>query len=291
MKISKKVIVITAVLALVSCIVSYSMCDRVVRPLFTERFMLYSDPDEAKSVLGDMRYIAHASGAVRLSDGREMYGSNSLEGLEKCAESGVKILELDFNFTSDGFLACVHNWSGDYSPDITDGVPLTIGDFLKCRIYGELTPVWLGDAAKFLREHDGVRIVTDIKDDNVRGMRQIAEFCPDLLDRFIVQIYSEEEYDAAVSFGFEYIVYTLYKLDWNGKTDVAEIMRFVAERRILAVAAAHEMTGVEDYTLSLVRHSVPVLLYTVNSREEQLIAFASGVSGVYTDVGVCRYEK
>lgn len=241
---------------------------------------------EAEDVLYKMRYIAHAGGAVHAANtaGEEIFiGSNSREALMKCRDDGRRAIELDFNFTSDGELVCIHDWSARYADDITDGKPLTLDNFLKCRIYGCLTSLWLGDVADFLRKNDGFYVITDIKDDNVRGARVIAESYPDLLARFIIQIYSEDEYEAVRGMGFSYIIYTLYRLDWESKADVASVIGFAGQEGILAVAFPRELMHVPGYAAYFVKSGIPALVHTVNEREEMLILFASGAWGVYTD--------
>ena len=245
----------------------------------------FSDPEEAQAVREAMRYVIHAAGALEGPDAwgnpREYLGSNSIEGLAQCAEAGARAVEIDFNFTSDGQLACIHDWYTEYSDDIVNGVPLSLDEFLATKIYRCFTPAWIGDIAEFLRENEGTYIVTDIKDDNIAGVRAIAEMCPELKNRFIVQIYDESEYDAVRALGFEYIVFTLYCLDWNSKTDWKALGAFAASHPLIGFTFSYELCPVKGYVEGMLKSGVPLYIHTVNEGEEKY--FEDGITGVYTD--------
>ncbi len=251
------------------------------------RYPEYTNPEEVATIREDMRYIIHAAGRLTGVDKegttRTYDGSNSLEGLRQCAEAGCEVIEIDFNFTADGQLACIHDWYTEYADEITDNVPLTLEEFLNCKIYRNFTPIWLGDIVDFLREHDGTYIVTDIKDDNIAGITAIAEYCPDLKNRFIVQIYNEDEYDAVRELGFEYIVYTLYRLDWAPKVNWKALGSFAQTHPLIGYTFSYELCSVDGYVEGMLQSGVPLYIHTVNGEEEQQPYFDMGITGIYTD--------
>ncbi len=227
----------------------------------------------------DIRYIIHAAGTL---DGLD--GSNSLEGLTKSVEAGCKYIELDFQFTADGELACIHDWYTQYTDAIPEnGTALTLDAFQNCKIYGTYTPLWLDSLATFLEEHPDIYIITDIKDRNVEGAAKIAADYPHLTDRFIVQIYDGSEYDPVREAGFEHIIYTLYRLDWHGKTDTAALSAFAAEHPLLAYTFSYELCDVEGYVDGMKNAGVPLYIHTVNGETEQEMYFEMGIDGIYTD--------
>lgn len=246
----------------------------------------FSDPGEVTAVREAMRYVIHAAGRLEGIDNdglpRSYDGANAREGLELCAENGARAVEVDFNFTADGQLACIHDWFAEYADGIEDGVPLTLDEFMDLRIFGNFTPMWMGDVADWLRANEGTYIVTDIKDDNLAGCRAIAEACPDLKNRFVVQIYDESEYDAVHGMGFEYIVYTLYRLDWKAKTDWRALRRFAKSHPLVGFTFSCELCQTEGYVDGMLRSGVPLYIHTVNEDAEAY--FAKGISGVYTDI-------
>ncbi|MGN1345674.1 MAG: glycerophosphodiester phosphodiesterase family protein [Eubacteriales bacterium] len=247
----------------------------------------YTNPEEAEAIREDMRYIIHAAGRLTGVDKegnvRTYDGSNSMEGLRQCADAGCEVIEIDFNFTADGYLACIHDWYTEYADEITNNVPLTLDEFLSCKIYRNFTPIWLGDIVDFLEENEGTYIVTDIKDDNIAGVTAIAAFAPELKNRFIVQIYDESEYDAVRELGFEYVIYTLYRLDWNPKTDWRALGRFAETHPLLGFTFSYELCSVDGYVEGMLRSGVPLYIHTVNGDEEQQPYFAMGITGIYTD--------
>lgn len=246
------------------------------------------EPEGIDDVREQMKYVIHGAGTL---DGVDLYGtertydgSNSKEGLENCLAAGCPVVEIDFNFTADGELACIHDWSSYYADGITDGEPLTLEEFLGLRIFRNYTPMCLRDIEKYLRDNEGLHIVTDIKDDNLGGLAKIAADCPDLLDRFIVQIYSEEEYDPVRELGFDYVVYTLYRLDWAGKTDWEHLGEF--EREHPLVGYTFNYTLIDDaqgYLDGMLSIDVPLYIHTVNGADEQQKYFKMGIDGIYTD--------
>lgn len=229
--------------------------------------------------------IIHAGGILwgRDEDGNytPFAGSNSLEGLEQCLDAGLTTVELDFCFTADGCLACIHDWSPDFVENVTMNEPMTAKDFKNSRIYGNFTPILLDDAADFLREHEEMTIVTDIKENFPEAVRLIAE--TGLTDRFAVQIYREDEYEIAREYGFEQIIYTLYKLDWRDKTDTKAIANFAETHDLAAIAFDKELCKLSGFVDELNEIGIPLYVYTVNGEAEEEKYLEMGISGVYTD--------
>lgn len=76
-----------------------------------------------------------------------------------------------------------------------------------------------GSSDRLAEGTPGVSIVTDIKEDCAAGAALIAQRCPDLRSRFIIQIYHPEEYDQVADLGFEHIILTVYQMSWSEKQD------------------------------------------------------------------------
>lgn len=227
----------------------------------------------------NIRYIIHAAGDI---DG--MAGSNSLEALEQTYEAGCRYVEIDFQFTADNELACIHDWYKQYTSAIPeDGTVLTLAQFQACQIYDRYTPLWLDSLADYMTAHPDLYIVTDIKDRNTEGAAKIAADYPELTDRFIIQIYDSSEYDAVREAGFDNIIYTLYRLDWNSKTDTKALNQFAQEHPLLGYTFAYELTEVDGYVEGMLQAGVPLYVHTVNGVAEQQVYFDMGISGVYTD--------
>lgn len=247
----------------------------------------YTNPAEADAIRSDMKYIIHAAGTLtgleRDGSQRTFDGSNSVEGLKQCEEAGCRFVELDFSFTSDGELVCLHDWYSYYSDSITDGEPLTLDEFKKAEIFWNFMPASLDDVIDFLKTNPDTYIITDVKDDNIAGISKIGERCPDMKNRFIVQIYAEDEYAKIRELGFEYIIYTLYRLDWNAKTDYKSLSGFAESHPLIGFTFSYELCDVDGFVDGMLKSGVPLYIHTVNDETEQQKYFDMGISAIYTD--------
>jgi glycerophosphoryl diester phosphodiesterase len=231
--------------------------------------------------------IIHAGGELWGVDSEGTYrsflGSNSLEGLENCAANGYNAIELDFSFTSDGHLVCIHDWSSEYIDTIETGTPLTYDEFMSSKIFWNFTPLDIETVGVFTEEHPDVYIITDIKESFSDAVDAIAAALPELKDRIVVQIYSEDDYDIASGAGFSNIIYTLYRLDWQSKTDTDALIKFERSHPLIGFTFAKELCDEKNYVSKLSKAGVPLYVHTVNDSAEIQKYRALGVYGVYTD--------
>lgn len=140
--------------------------------------------------------IAHAGGGI---DGKTM--TNSLESLDLAASNGYKLIEIDFQLTSDDVLVLKHDWHK--SSAITLEMPTGEGDiyipdcatFKTWKVYRKYTTMTAAELIEWMKKHTDIYIVVDSKDTDKEIVQkqysQIVELCgndKDVLDRFIVQI-------------------------------------------------------------------------------------------------------
>ena len=199
----------------------------------------------------DMDYIVHAGGQIG-----DYTGTNSYEALVSSYMMGCHFIELDMNFTSDGVLVCVHDWDTDY---FRMGKP--VGQALS---YNEF------QRARVLREY------------NLEGLKYISDKYGYIKNQFIPQIYSEGEYSYVKDMGYENIIYTLYALDYNQKTDTEEIVRFANENKLLGITFSSEL-ATDDYIKELKKAGVKLFTHTVNSKSEMERLKEMGIDGIYSD--------
>lgn len=247
-------------------------------------------PKSPGEIIENSKYVIHGAGELygRHRDGYDIFffGSNSLEGLERCGEALVNggLVELDFNFTSDGELVCIHDWDPEYISGIPDEIPLSYSDFKNSKIFWQYTPIGLRDVVEFMKKNPNICIVTDIKEENIRGARTIKETCPELMDRFIIQIYNRSEYEEISALGFDKIIYTLYMLPWSEKTDTAALGEFAKSHPLVGFAFSHELCSVEGFLPGMLDTGVDLYIHTVNDEAEQEQYFAKGIKGIFTDI-------
>ena len=228
--------------------------------------------------------IIHAGGYLTLSDGTLVSYTNSLEALENCVRNGKHFCEIDLQETSDGMLICGH---GDESELVFGtGLPATATgtDFLNSRIWGELTPISADDLANFMRAHPELMVITDVKTDNLRVCRRLAESFPDLQSRFIVQIQLPEEYEALRDLGFPYITYPIFKTP-DEQRGLFQLAVFARSHELLALILPNGYYSPDSKLLMAEKLiGTPIILHTLNDEWEMNYFLRNHLTlAVYTD--------
>ena len=228
--------------------------------------------------------IIHAGGYVTLSDGTQVSYTNSLEALENCWRNGKRFCEIDLQESMDGTLICGH---GDENELVFGtGLPTTASgaDYLSCRIYGELTPLSAEDLAAFMRGHSGFYVFADVKSNNLRVCRRLAEAFPDLRSHFIVQIQLPGEYETLRELGFPYITYPIFKTP-DEQRGLLQLTAFAENHELLALILPNGYYSPDSKLLlagKLIR--TPLILHTLNdSWEIDYYLHNHLAAAVYTD--------
>ncbi len=210
--------------------------------------------------------------------------SNSLEALQANYNRGFQFIELDFNWTSDGELVLIHDWQESLAR-LFDAVPgnYTLKEFMQFTMLHGLTQLALDQLAQWLKEHANVYIVTDVKRDNLKALAKIRESFPELIMRFIPQIYFFEEYYPVRTMEYKYIILTLYRSVYSDQ----EVIEFVRKNKVIAVTMP-QYRALTNLPLQLKKINVPTYVHTVNDVSLQRKLNKSGIFGVYTD---CLYPQ
>ena len=234
--------------------------------------------------ISEERYVIHAGGFLTTKEGETVSYTNSYDALMNLYEQGRRICEIDMRLTPDGILVCAHG-DGDH---LADGLELPSGatgeEFLQSKLYGEFETMSVERLAQFMREHEDLLVITDTRDENQAVCRLLAERFPDLQDRFLVQIYHENEYAEVRSLGFRFMIYTLYLA-----TD--EELNFW---RLEKYAQNHELVGMTFHSyhydslvrrIAMQRAGVPLMYHTINEPAEiRRFLRGTNVAAVYTDL-------
>lgn len=223
--------------------------------------------------------IAHAGGAIE----EESY-TNSLDALER-NKADYDLFEIDLIETSDGQLVCLHDWERlgeavSWDETGTIASPMSLEAF---ETYAAETARFrnctLESLADWLRRTPGKRVIPDLKGDTPMALKVIAARHPDLVDRFVAQIYQPEDYPMARALGFDDVIWALYRYAGNDE-DVLLWLRHMDlyglslpepdARRGLALRAL-EQTGVLSWA------------HTINDPQVFRALKALGISEIYTD--------
>lgn len=228
--------------------------------------------------------VTHAMGSI---DGHDY--TNSLEAFEKNYAKGQRVFEVDFELTSDGKVVCKHDWN-DWNewPEI----PIET-EYLSSKILGEYTPLSLKECLLLLAEYEDIWLMTDSKYIETEQIEIEFQAVMDVinehdiskvLDRLIIQVYDENMYDQIKAvYDFPQIVFTMYKLEWEGESDEFErYCRLLKRNDIKYVTMSRGYVSKELIEIAD-RYGLRVYAHTVNDVETAKEILQKGVHGIYTD--------
>lgn len=222
-------------------------------------------------------HIVHAAGIYE-----GLKSTNSLEALENAYEKGNRYIELDFNFTSDFKPVCIHDWN-HLAFSGYDGTRPSEKEFMENNVYSMFTPMNLDSVTNFMTKHTDLYIITDVKDLNIYFSNYVSNRHSELMDRFIVQIYSENEYEYVRKMGFKNIIFSLYKLGWEEKIDTQNLVAFAQSNELFGYTFPYSLCDIDGYVDAMKKAGIPLFVHTVNDKTEQQKYFDMGISGIYTD--------
>ena len=222
-------------------------------------------------------YVAHAGGTL----GPGLDYSNSLEALERSYSDGLRLFELDFSWTSDRRLVAIHDWGSNFkrffdTRDLEQGFVPTLDDFMSYRMKGGYTQLDFESVDRWVQDHPGVSIVTDIKASNLEGLRYVADHAADP-GRYIPQIYKRDELEEVSATGFDRIIFTLYR----SRASDQEVADFAHENDLYAVTIPKDRIWRNGLAARL--EGIVTFVHTVNDCAQFQSLRNAGVHGVYTD--------
>lgn len=224
--------------------------------------------------ISPVKYIAHAGGRIN-----DLNYTNSKEAIEHSYKNGHRLIELDMCWTTDNNLALVHDW-GNFAKFINSNEEKAYSseEFKNFKIAGSLTTMTIDDLAVWLEKNEGVSIVTDIKSSNVKALEFIKNKYPNLIDRFIPQIYRLEEYNPVKDLGYKNIIFTMYASDYTDK----EVLEFVKNNKLFALTIPSYRAKSELPEL-LLKEGIFTYTHTINSEDEVNDFEKFNIKGFYTD--------
>jgi len=217
--------------------------------------------------------VAHAGGGYK-----GLIYTNSIEALEANSQK-YELFEIDFSFTADGQLVCIHDWEGSAKLDLGKQFdsPPTFDSFIELLGRGSgYTNLTLDTLAAWLRSHPDKRIVTDVKSENLKALRIILDRYPEMRDALIPQIYHPNEYSEVKKMGFKNIILTLYRCS----APMPYIIFRTFFMDLYAVTMPIERAYHARYFKKL---GIPTYVHTINSSEGLDIMRRYGATEIYTD--------
>lgn len=237
---------------------------------------LFSLPSYSQITNDQIPRIAHAGGEID----NQSY-TNSIEALDANYVIGFRFFEIDFSWTADGQLVCLHDWQDSFTRSYGFSIEsaLSLSQFEGLgKTEAGLQKCTLTSLAAWLEVHPEATLITDVKEENLRALRQIVENYPQLLSRIIPQLYQPDEYEAAKQLGFERVIWTLYQYA-GGESDV---LKQLDNMDVWAITM-DTIRAENGLALSLGEIGIKSYVHTINEYADYLYFSSLGINEIYTD--------
>lgn len=228
---------------------------------------------DTNSIKTNPRFIAHAGGGYK-----GFTYTNSLHALDFNYSSGFRYFELDINWTTDDSLVFIHDWDETLNKYFLLNHSMDYHKYSTTKMAFGLHQLTLSELANWLTLHDSAYIITDVKVKNIEALRLISEKYPTIINKVIPQIYFFREYSSVYKLGYNNIILTLYRSNYNDEL----VVEFVKNFPLFGITMWYSR-GLTDLPLKLSQNNVRVFAHTVNDTSLRSKLLLNGVYGVYTD--------
>jgi glycerophosphoryl diester phosphodiesterase len=214
-------------------------------------------------------YIAHAGGIYQ-----GITYTNTLDAIENSCKAGVKFIELDFNYSKDSVVVLSHDFvdvtANAYCQDMSNGRHLSLVQLLD----------WLGKKQ--------VKIITDIKVDNLKILRWISANHPHLQKQLIPQAYTISEVSQIRAMGYESVIFTNYISQYPNS-----IIWSLAQRGdLFGITMPYDWNfKAFIFFRDIKKSKTRIFTHSVNDIHIVTSLKAEGCHGVYTDVLLQPVDK
>lgn len=220
-------------------------------------------------------YIRHGGGYVQ-----NLKIPNSAKAFQNSIDKGYTVIEMDFSFTADGKLVCIHDW---------DNGPMTYKQFKKSKLLGKYKRATADAVINMMIDNPDVYLVVDAKEnDMVEVYREFMKRCEmigdlDTMDRVIPQIYRESDLEQLKQiYDFRNYIFTLYRLNCTTSAQYKQVAAFCVENQVDVVTIPK--TKVTKAIVKIFKKkNIKVYTHTVNTSAQKKKYLKMGVSGFYTD--------
>jgi len=197
------------------------------------------DSSAASSELLKYHIIAHNMGGE----------VDSKEGFENAYTRGTRLFDADLRFSKDGELILCHEWDRligyfSFSKEDIYYNDLKVGqversllpskeEYCQTKIDNKYTMISFADVVEYMKEWGDIYIVCDAKEDveeTYSTICKIADYNPDVLNRIVVSLYREEDFDIVKSiYPFKHFAIRQYE---NLPRSADEIINICKEKQI-----------------------------------------------------------
>lgn len=225
----------------------------------------------------DVPLIYHAAGGI---DGLDY--TNSKEALEQMLAKENYFIEIDFMYTSDHELICMHEWENQWG---SEELP-TLAEFTAGKIYGKYTTLTAKELIQYMEQYKDLHIIIDTKEDNqieiIESLVNLSAYDTNITDRFIIQLYTDgvkAKIQEVYPFQDNNFLFTVYKF---GARFPNKIMKICYDENISVVTVPYNKWDDETRDLFLSKGFV-IYEHTINRPDLARTLMSKGVHGFYTD--------
>ena len=242
----------------------------------------FFDEEISFSHTAGVALIAHAGGALY-----GYTGTNSIEAIKNANSLRFRYIELDMITTSDGQIVLKHSWhtAGRLFSGAGDSV-MGYDEFMGRSIHRRFTPTNLPMLIDFLRENPEPRIITDTKATDYAALYEIAANFPELMYRFIPQVYRFGDAYRIRNLGFDDIILTTYMF---GRVDPALVRDYAISNNLYAVGIPDQL-ATEDFLSELDLNLVRIFVHTIDDLERAKHLKSLGVQMLMTGFLTYTYD-
>ena len=241
-----------------SSIIKISLCSLIFLLIFLIDYIFFFKTEYR---------VLHAGGIYK-----DQRYTNSIEALEK-NKKDFKYFELDFQLTKDNKLICEH----DIDPNI-----IFYDNFLNKNSKKKIKSCEYESLKKWLRNNPEKIIITDVKsNNNLEALKFIKNNFDNYKKNFIPQIYNPKNYELVKNMGYDDIIWTLYRNDYQDFDKIIKILKnkvYFAVTMPIDTAKKGLSKKIKDET------KTKTFVHTVNFRREVVkMIFIHKVTDIYTD--------
>jgi len=222
--------------------------------------------------------VAHAGGGVN----NKTY-TNSLEALDHNIKKGFHYFELDFSFTKDDRLVCLHDWKKSFerSFGVETAGKVTLKEFnLLVKNKSEFKKCTVDSLAEWMKNNPSAYIVTDVKENNPKALKIILKTLPNAKMRVIPQVYNPDNFLKIQDMGFEQVIWTLYRYSGSNNKVLNWAKRFHGAFAI----TMPENRAAATLPADLRKLHIPTYVHTINSpQKSEIFSTHYKITEIYTD--------
>lgn len=225
----------------------------------------------------DISAVAHAGGGIN----SKRY-TNSIEALNHNYDLGFELFEIDFSWTSDGQLVCLHDWDKTASRlfNYDENKPTSLMAFkTMAHANKRLTPCTLDSLDRWLATHPKAYVITDIKGRNINRLNLILDHIKNAKHKVIPQFTQPEHFQKIKNMGFENLIWTLFSYNKSNE----ELLQQVKDMQLFAITMPKKRTetGVANQLKAIGFETYVHTINDLNAAKNYQSIY--GLSSVYTD--------